>query len=165
MSMDRDQGACIASTFVAMQLIVKIKQRTHILYQNPHVCSAYGCRPIRLWFKNESSDNAKQEIARLKKEARELIPFKTRNGVIITFTLFMSMCDMKIENFKWQNTSAMRCPFCRRLQSEFHLMIEFLGDQDSMGDCCISVLHFLIRSFEHFLKVFTFASSYPPFKR
>ena len=158
MSEDRVQGACVASTFVVLQMVVEKDKKIHILYQNPHLCSAYGCRPLKLWFVNESTSNATAEITRLKSEANNLQPFISDTGLKVTFIVFFSMCDMKIENFKWGNSCAMRCPFCRFLQTLFHEDLIFLGDVHAMSDCCISVLHFLIRFFEHFLKVFCFLS-------
>ena len=109
--------------------------------------SAYGCRPLRLWFVNESKETATAEIDRLKKEARELIPYISEDNIKVTFTVFFSMCDQKIENFKWHNSSAMRCPFCRVLQTSFHLDLDFEADQVSLDDCCMSVLHYLLNFF------------------
>ena len=115
--------------------------------------SAYGCRPLRLWFVNEDKKNAKTEIDRLKKEARNLVPYISENGLKVCFTVFFSMCDQKIENIKWNNNCNMRCPFCLFLQTQFHEELDFEADMDSLGDLCMSILHFLLRFFEHFLKV------------
>ena len=153
MGQDRVQGACLASTYTAIQLTIKVNQRIQILYQNPHMCSSYGCRPLKLWFVHESTENAKQEINRLKAEAENLVPFVSDSGLKVNFLVFFSMCDQKIENLKWDNFCSMRCPFCRFLQSCFHEDLLFIVDVHAIGDCCISDLHFLLRVFDHFLKV------------
>ena len=149
---ERTPGACFASTLVCLQLLVNLRGKSNILYENPHMGSAYGCRPLRLWFVDETKEHALSEIKRLKDEARNLVPF-INGGIKVIFTVFMSMCDQKIENFKWGNLSSMRCPFCRALQREFHNSFDFLADPEAIGDLCMSILHFLLRFVDHFLKV------------
>ena len=115
--------------------------------------SSYGCRPLRHWYVKESKQNATKEIERLKKEAQKLAPYITDYGIKVCFKVFFSMCDQKMENFKWKNTSSMRCPFCRVLQGEFHRDHDFEVKNDSLSDLCMSILHYLLRFFDHFIKV------------
>ena len=139
---------------MALQLIAKIDGMFEIIYENPHLNSSYGVRPLRMWFVKETNENATHEINRLKSEANQLKPLETISGIKVCFCVIMSMCDMKIENLKWGNRSAMRCPFCLFSQKFFHEDLDFLTHSDRMTDLCFSILHFLIRFFEHFLKVF-----------
>ena len=153
MGQERVPGACIASTLVALQLVAKINGKFEIIYENPHLNSAYGCRPLRLWFVNETTNNAREEIDRLKSEANNLRPFNSEMGIKVSFRVFFTMCDQKIELLKWNVGSSMRCPFCRFLQRLFHEDLDFHADPNALGDLCVSVLHFLLRVFDHFLKV------------
>ena len=152
MDANRKQGHCFGSTFVGLQLISIINEKIHILYQNPHFCSSYGCRPLRLWFVKEDKDTANEEISRLKTESKNLVPFEWAPGIKIFFQGFFSMNDNKIENFKWGNSCARDCCFCGAKPAEFHIDLVFFVDPVKLRDFACSPLHFLIRALETLLK-------------
>ena len=152
-SQDRCQGALFASTFVVLQLIAYISGKIQILYENTHLASAYGVRPLRFWFVKETEGHAKLEISRLKGEAKNLETFIWAPGISVHFTAFFSMNDMKILNFAWNNRSAMNCVFCGKRPLQFKNPNEFEADPERLEDLCMSVLHYLIRLMEHIFKV------------
>ena len=43
----RDQGACLASVMVPLQLVTIIKKKIHLVWQNCRCNSPYACRPVR----------------------------------------------------------------------------------------------------------------------
>ena len=149
---ERKQGACIVSNLVPMQLVAFMGDHMHIIYQNPHVCSAYGCRPLRHWYTEEKENTAKEEIARLQGEASSLVAIDFGGGVIVNFKNFFSMNDLKIENFKFENRSPLKCAYCGAVPTQFHKKRDFMANLEYLGDLCMACLHFLIRTTEHLLK-------------
>ena len=139
---------------MGLQLVAKVGQKIHIVYENPFSTSSYGCRPLRLWFVSENKKTATEEIKRLKAEVKAMKPFECISGIRVNFRPIFSMNDLKMENFKWENSCAMHCAFCGATPYQFHLYLEFYVDPEKLEDFCQSPLHFLIRLVEHFFKVF-----------
>ena len=153
MDPERKQGALLASTFVALQLTAEIGENSILIYENPHLASAYGCRPLRLWFIQEKEVTAKSEIARLKSEAAHLVQYEWAPGIVITFKSIFSMNDTKIMNFVWEIRSAKRCFICGATSIQFNRFMVFKADQDKLNDLCMSILHYLLRVFENIFHV------------
>ena len=153
MDPERKQGALLATTFVALQLTAEVFGNSVLIYENPRLASAYGCRPLRFWFVEEKETTAKSEIARLKSEAAQLVEFEWAPGIVISFKSIFSMNDTKIMNFVWEIRSAKRCFLCGATSIQFNTYMVFQADLEKLGDHCMSILHYLLRVFENIFNV------------
>ena len=156
MDPERKDGALLASTFVALQLTAEFEENSILIYENPRLASAYGCRPLRFWFVQEKEVTAKTEIARLKSEAAQLTVYEWLPGITITFRSIFSMNDTKIMNFVWEIRSAKRCFICGATSIQFNSFMDFIADPERLRDLCMSILHYLLRVFENLFHVFNY---------
>ena len=147
-------GKLYASNLVALQLVTYVKGRIYVIYHNTLCNSASSVRPIRHLYAQETTEIIKTENQRLKTEIESLSNFEWTENVSVGFIGFNSMNDQKVVNAINDNNSSQKCPFCLCGMRDFNQIgVIFRADPDALGQLCLSVLHFGIRSVEHIFKV------------
>ena len=151
---DNKAGKLYASNLVALQLVTYVKGRIHIIYNNTLCNSSSSVRPIHHLYAQETTAIIQAENQRLDAEIEGLLKFEWTENVTVGFIGFNSMNDQKVVNAINDNSSSQRCPFCLAKPSDVNQPgAIFLSDPDALGQLCLSVLHFVIRSVEHIFKV------------
>lgn len=158
MEEERVQGSCLASHMVALQMVAKVNGVTHIVYENRLCNSPMAIRPLRLWFVNETTENAQAEIERLEKEVEELKPQEWTRNVKIEYEGFMSMVDGKIINCAFHHSSTAKCPFCGKGPDQFMdpdeiFALRHFNESSWRIWLKVATLHFRINAGGHYLKI------------
>lgn len=145
---DTDEYTFLTS-FVPLRLITPNHQ---IIWQNPKPSSTSYCRPIRLQFKHENTENTVQETTYIENQIKDLLPTKI-NNLNINHEMIMSMIDGKVCNAVTDTKSTQRCYLCGLTSTSFNnlnLVIKTPVNK-SATKFGLSSLHAWIRFFENFL--------------
>ena len=156
MDIERKQGHCFVSGMVPLQIIAIMDNGdVIILYHNPLLNSSLSWRPLHLWFVKETANRTLIEKGQLKAEELALRNYihEWLNGIFLEFEGYDAMNDMKVFNAVHGNTAQSVCPICGAKPSEVNLLNREFTPKIDLHELCMSVLHFLLRLFEHLLKI------------
>ena len=95
------------------------------------------------------------EIGRLKEEADNISSYEFSDDIFFTFHGILSLLDTKALNAFVGNRCQKRCPICFKLPRELKEdpMAVFDIVPGVVPLLCLSILHFLLRAFDHLLKL------------
>lgn len=81
----RDPGALLASHMVGLQMVAVVNGKMEVIYDNVLCNSPLACRPLRLWWVNETNEHVAEEIGRIRQEQANLQPFEWEQGITVRF--------------------------------------------------------------------------------
>ena len=150
------EGGCVqASHFVVLQITALVNGKRRLVYTNPLCNSHLSCRVLRYWVVKENEETLKEEITRMKEEEKNLIVLPFSDSISVIFRGILSLLDGKALNADVGNRCQSRCPICFKLPSDLRDNPEtiFPAVPGVIPMLCLSILHFLLRSFDHLLKL------------
>ena len=149
-------GALYSTFMSAMQIVAELPCGKNVIcYDNPLVNSPLACRPLLLWFVKETAKTIQDVYKDLDRQRQALLGYDWLEGIHIDFCGFYAMCDMKVLNGIIQNPRQSVCPICFASPDEVNDLnrnFEVLCNH-ALGELCLSILHFSMRTFEHLIKV------------
>jgi hypothetical protein len=149
------------TSVVPLQLYsTKILRDEIIHWQNPRLSSVRHCRPIRMQFKKETAELAKEEISiveeRIKKIETTVITLEEQTSVVsVSHNAVLTMTDAKICNAVTSTTSGQVCYVCGAAPKQMNRIDEIVKtDVDTTTyKFGLSTLHARIRFFECLLHI------------
>ena len=150
-----DSGCVQASHFVLLQVTTSVNGRRVLVYTNPLCNSAISCRVLRYWVTKETEATLKEEISRMVDEEKNLGVMEFSENIHFKFHGILSLLDTKALNAHIGNRCQSRCPICLKLPRELreNPNVIFEAVPGVIPLLCLSILHFLLRSFDHLLKL------------
>lgn len=157
--MQKFQATSSDDKFVFLTCMVPLKLITNdseskIVWCNLQSSSPRFCRPINIYFKQESVDFVKAIKEGLDLEIAQLVPSVINidgRELVVKHALLFTMIDGKICNYLTDNKSAMRCLLCNETSKNFNNIDAMLTKpilNESAMSFGLSVLHCWIKFFE-----------------
>ena len=146
-------NSIFVTSFVPLRLLNGDHNNT-ILWKNPKPSSSRFCRPIKIQFRQESTDLTIQEEMYIQRQIDDLIPYPSSIGPI-SFELHETMVDGKVCNSLSHDAGSMKCFICGVTISKMN-HIEYcraLPTKEEAYRFGLSTLHSYIRFFEWFLHI------------
>lgn len=112
------------------------------------------CRPKELSFEKETDEAIRKKFDELTYEISNLKDYVfVFNGIDVTihYTVYTTMFDGKCVNAIMNNKSTITCPLCFFTSSQFNQDPSIFKASEKGISLGISLLHCVIKAFEHFL--------------
>lgn len=152
-----DDSSILASSFVPLQIrtITEGHDNQNILWQNPRTSSPRFCRPIRIRFVKETTDELAREISHIERQISLLVPTEVEvcgKTLKIIPKFLLTMVDGKVCNAMASNACTQRCYICGATPKIMNLLEKREVNEDSIS-WGLSPLHAHIRFMECILHI------------